>query len=348
MYFVYLFLLILNISCSQASPDDLPWSHETYFKVSHLSKVAAKNIEKHKPEIALTAMDAGFFPEGQPEAIKLLGGVNDIAQCANVITQRIDDHLDPIKTKEWFEENLEVFTIPQDDPRLNLRGQRGVRAKCHFNDLTLLGIYSSHVYHFDWHGATLNNFKDLMDKRTQTPASDTQTRSTIEAGIYKRIEKPKRRQMAGPQDCIRYFENETSENKSQGHRYRFDLDYGPHSFVFAPFKKLSPMHLINTPEAGQEANVGYAVLKLKNRFPLLVVLTASRITAGTELLAGYVPDDQSLDRINGAAPDNHQALYALRANWSQINERLDTRLHIPIEPTAQENQLTDWKDLWLN
>ena len=341
MYFIYLFLLILNISWAQASPDDLPWSYETYFKVSYLSKVAAKDIEKHKPDIALTAMDAGFFPEGQPLAVAMLGGADNITQC-------IHHHLDPIKTKEWFKNNLEVFTIPQDDPRFALHGQRGVRAKRDFKGLTLLGIYSSHVYHFYWHGASFDNFRELMDKRTETPTSDSQTRETVEEDMYKRIKKPKPRQMAGPQDCIRYFENETSENKSQGHRYRYDLDYGPHRFVFAPFRRLSPMHLINTPEAGQGANVGYAVLKLKNRFPLLVVLTKKPIEAGTELLADYVPDDQALDRINGDAPDNHKALYALRANWQQINDRLQPSVHIPIEPTAQENQLTDWKDLWLS
>lgn len=351
MYFVYLFLLILNISWAKASPDDLPWSYETYFRVSRLSQIAAKDIEGKPPkneeskklESTIKKMGAGFLPDGQPLAIGMLGGTDK-----KKITQCIDDHLNPTTAKTQFEENLEVFTIPQDDPRFALRGQRGVRAKRDFNDFTLLGIYSSHVYHFYWHGATLNNFRELMDKRTKTPESDSQTRETVEADIHKRIKTSKLRKMAGPQDCIRYFEHELSENNSQGHRYRYDLDYGAHRFVFAPFKQLSPMHLINAPEAGQKANVGYAVLKLTDRFPLLVVLTEEKIEAGTELLADYAPDDNALNRINGDAPDNYQALYALRHNWQQINDRLQPNVHIPIEPSEAENQLTDWQDLWLN
>ena len=141
-----------------------------------------------------------------------------------------------------------------------------MRAKRDFNDLTLLGIYSSHVYHFAWKGATCQTFaemakdcKTLAKKSGETSPSDKQTLLEIQEKLSAhkqnartRVKNAKCCQMAGPQDCIRYFENELSANKSQECRYRYDLDYGPHCFTYAPFKQLSPMHLINSPESGQK------------------------------------------------------------------------------------------------
>ncbi|MEH0002789.1 MAG: hypothetical protein V6Z78_04390 [Holosporaceae bacterium] len=303
-------------------------------------------------------MDAGFLPDGQPFAIAMLGGTDKITQC-------IDDHLNPTTSKALFEENLEVFTIPESDPRVALRGQRGVRTVRALNNLTLLGIYSSHVYHFAWHGATCQEFaemakdcKTLAKKRSETSPSDKQTLLAIEKKLsahkqnaHTRVKNTKCRKMAGPQDCIRYFENELSENKSQGCRYRYDLDYGPHCFIYAPFKQLSPMHLINAPEPGQEINVIYAFLKLKNRFPLIVVLTDCPIKRGDELLVKYREDGDVLPTNMNQSLIDQNDLNGTKSNWSSINQFLqclELTNEIPIEPTAQENQLTDWKDLWLN
>ena len=83
----------------------------------------------------------------------------------------------------------------------------------------------------------------------------------------------------------------------------------------------------------------------------MVVLTACPIKRGDELLIEYREDGDVLPtNINQSLIDQND-LDGTKSNWSSINQFLQClglKNQIPIEPTAQENQLTDWQNLWLH
>lgn len=240
----------------------------------------------------------------------------------------------PEGRKKFFESRMEVFDIPDWDPKINLLDKRGVRVKNFIKKGSFLGVVPGVLRHTKYEEAT---YLDLLKEKEK-----------LEKGISAKA--------ASPKDLILYYEDELEKNQSQGVLYQNVVHWRAHRFTLAIHQgKLGPMNLINSVEkdSPSNGNVGVSWIKFAdNLCPILVAISTADIKPGEELLQTYLKELsylEALDTFEGKSPEKRKANDGLAHDsiiniYTKINETakdLGIDKQIQILPTETDREVID-------
>ncbi|MGL5784598.1 MAG: SET domain-containing protein [Alphaproteobacteria bacterium] len=334
----FIFFYLVFVCGGYAAPISLPWSHEASFYVSHTAFAILRDdvLKEAKKE-----MGKKPFPKVYMIQENFLSG--DAEDNAFLEKNKFRHFVGLQKTAEgrrkFFEDRMEVFTIPENSPRIGLRGQRGVRAKKFIKIGSFLGIVPGVLRHTEYRKAT---YIDLQKWGF--------------SGNKEKLENAMSTKAASPKDLICYYEDEIEKNQSQSILYQSVVYWRDRRFTLAINQgELGPLDLINSVEKGSSSNGNVALAWVRftdNLCPIQVAVSIEDIRPGEELLQTYFKDLSYLKSLNVSEGKNLEERKASNRSHidsivkfyegaNQTAKKLGINQQIQILPTGQDREVID-------